>query len=185
MKGKTHCEKVLEVLADGKAHSTADLYRRCGGMILHSRVSDLRKQGHNIVCERIPHAQGAAAYQYTLLPNARPKTPHEKLAELLAVPGALPADQLRLDSDMIAPRIPSQQYRIVRVKNGGEPEIVGAVATQEEIGPALCAWGAEGMFDDYCVGLLDVLDHKKPGTNIWVGKWLVKPWVAKKRRDAA
>lgn len=181
----SQASRILDVLKDGKSHSVPEIHRRAGTSRLNSRVSDLRKQGYNIVCERIPHAMGAAAYQYTLLPDARPKTPHEKLAELLSVPGALPADQLRLDSDMIAPRIPSQRYRIVRVKNGGEPEIVGAVATQEEIGPALCAWGAEGMFDDYCVGLLDVLDHKKPGTNIWIGKWLVKPWVAKERRDAA
>lgn len=44
----THNAKVLELLSDGKPHSHQELYRLY--VIAHSRVSDLRKQGHNIAC---------------------------------------------------------------------------------------------------------------------------------------
>lgn len=42
----THCERILDVLADGKWHSTSNIHRRAGNMIIHSRIADLRKKGH-------------------------------------------------------------------------------------------------------------------------------------------
>lgn len=60
----TGCERVLHRLEQGPA-TAAELYQL--GVILHSRVSDLRRQGHNILCERVD-GDGAAGYLYTLLP---------------------------------------------------------------------------------------------------------------------
>ncbi len=42
----THCEKVLALLSDGKPHSHHELYAL--HVIAHSRISDLRSQGHTI-----------------------------------------------------------------------------------------------------------------------------------------
>lgn len=46
----THAEKVLQLLSDGKPHSHLEGYRL--GVMLHSRVADLRKKGHVIECWR-------------------------------------------------------------------------------------------------------------------------------------
>lgn len=46
----THAERVLQLLADGKPHSHLEGYRL--GVMLHSRVADLRKKGHRIECWR-------------------------------------------------------------------------------------------------------------------------------------
>jgi hypothetical protein len=62
--------RILAVLQDGKPHSTAELYRRVGGMILHSRVAELRKRGYRISCEYVG-GSGASAYVYTLTEPAR------------------------------------------------------------------------------------------------------------------
>ena len=42
----THCERVLALLADGQPHSHHEGYAL--NVILHSRVSELRKRGHRI-----------------------------------------------------------------------------------------------------------------------------------------
>jgi hypothetical protein len=91
---------------------------------------------------------------------------------------------LRLDTDMIAPRIPSERYRLFRVRNGGEPEIVATVGTEEEIGPAILRLGEEGEFDDVCLGIQDSmarwegLPEHEGDTRYgrYVGAWLLKPW---------
>ena len=46
----THAEKVMALLSDGKPHSHLEGYRL--GVMLHSRVADLRKKGHRIDCWR-------------------------------------------------------------------------------------------------------------------------------------
>ncbi len=43
----THNERVLALLSDGQPHTHHELYQL--HVIAHSRVADLRKQGHNIV----------------------------------------------------------------------------------------------------------------------------------------
>lgn len=35
---------------------------------MHSRIADLRKQGHNIECFRIAGKEGAASFGYRLIP---------------------------------------------------------------------------------------------------------------------
>jgi hypothetical protein len=156
--------RVLEVLADGKPHSVPDIHRKAGTMRLNSRVADLRKQGHNIVCEHVKGKTGASAYRYTWI-DAPPQP--------ATVPG-----QLTLTTDEIAPRTENERYRLFRVRNGGPPEIVCTVSSPEAVGVALCTLGAEGEWDDVCVGVQDALSRFDNKQQKWVGKWLVKPWVA-------
>lgn len=47
---RTHCDRVLDLLADGRWHSHMEGYQL--GVILHSRVADLRRRGHRIDCRR-------------------------------------------------------------------------------------------------------------------------------------
>lgn len=162
VKPDTHCGRVLAALADGKPHTTRQLYRECGPMILHSRIADLRAKGYDIACEHIAgKGTGAGAYRYQWL-DAPAQEPE------------LGNGQLSMTTDEIAPRVPQERYRIFRVSNGGPPEIVATVGTLAEVGPALYTLGCEGEFDDYCLGLQDALDHQDGGK--WVGKWFVKPW---------
>lgn len=136
----THCQRVLDVLADGRRHSVPEIHRRAGTMRLNSRVAELRKRGHDIVCDRIPGRKGAASYGYTWVDA--PPQPAQAEA------------QLRLDSDEIAPREEAQRYRIYRVVGIGDPELVATVASPEAVGVALCTLGAEGEFEDACVGIM-------------------------------
>lgn len=80
-----------------------------------------------------------------------------------------------LDGDVIAPRTKNERYRIYRVKDGGAPELIATCRTQGSVGVTLCTLGAEGEFLDYCVGVLDSMDHKD-SSGQWIGKWLVLPW---------
>jgi len=50
----THKEKVLALLSDGRPHTHHELYQL--GCIAHSRVADLRRDGHVIVCTSETHA---------------------------------------------------------------------------------------------------------------------------------
>lgn len=43
----THNERVLDLLSDGEPHSHLELYNL--HVIAHSRIADLRKQGHRIM----------------------------------------------------------------------------------------------------------------------------------------
>lgn len=61
----TGSQRVLERLQHGPA-TAAELYDL--GVIVHSRVSDLRRKGHTITCERV-HGDGAAGYLYRLGPE--------------------------------------------------------------------------------------------------------------------
>src|SRR3972149_11474010 len=56
----THCTRLLDVLADGKPHDHLSLYRL--NMIVHSRVSELRKRGYRIEMRR-----DGGLYLYRLL----------------------------------------------------------------------------------------------------------------------
>jgi hypothetical protein len=65
----THCQRILDALRDGSWKTTHTLYMECGPMILHSRVSDLRKRGHNVQGRHVPGQTGANGYEYRLLPS--------------------------------------------------------------------------------------------------------------------
>lgn len=60
----SHCERLLEVLSDGQEHPHTELYRL--GMMVHSRVSDLRKRGHNIT-QHVRRVDGRNVSFYRLL----------------------------------------------------------------------------------------------------------------------
>ena len=63
----SHCDLILNALRDGQWHTTADLYRATGGfLILHSRISDLRRRGHIIDGRHVPGRSGADGYEYRL-----------------------------------------------------------------------------------------------------------------------
>lgn len=63
----SHCERILEALRDGTWKTTSQLYREVGPMILHSRISDLRKRGHNVEGRHVPGQSGADGYEYRLV----------------------------------------------------------------------------------------------------------------------
>jgi hypothetical protein len=66
---------ILSVLEDGEKHTQADLLRRsftergCG-LTVHSRIADLRKQGHYVICERVPGADRGHAWAYQLVASS-------------------------------------------------------------------------------------------------------------------
>ena len=48
----SQCDRVLYVLEVGEAHTIQEIHERAGTMRLNSRVAELRKRGHEIVCTR-------------------------------------------------------------------------------------------------------------------------------------
>lgn len=71
-RGPSHCAVLLEILGDGEPHTSSEILRgaleRCGGMIVHSRVADLRRRGYTIECVHLDDvSSGAGAYSYRLL----------------------------------------------------------------------------------------------------------------------
>lgn len=60
----TGCERVLARLERGPA-TAAELYADTY-TVVHSRIADLRRQGYDITCERVPGKTGARSYLYTL-----------------------------------------------------------------------------------------------------------------------
>jgi hypothetical protein len=80
----THKQKVLQLLSDGKPHNHHELYAlRVMG---HSRVSDLRADGHNIVQWR-----EGDLYFYRLLLNASPNRTGEAYIPSVSPDAADPA----------------------------------------------------------------------------------------------
>jgi hypothetical protein len=62
----SHCDLILNALRDGSWKTTSTLYREVGPMILHSRISDLRKKGHTVEGRHVPGQTGAEGYEYRL-----------------------------------------------------------------------------------------------------------------------
>ena len=63
----SHCDRILHALRNGEWRTTASLYQELGGMILHSRISDLRAKGHNVEGRHVPGRTGADGYEYRLV----------------------------------------------------------------------------------------------------------------------
>jgi hypothetical protein len=67
-------------------------------MILHSRIADLRKKGHNVEGRHVPGMTGADGYEYRLLPSVTyedvPRVRRE--ASLPPEAAAPPAEQLTI-----------------------------------------------------------------------------------------
>jgi hypothetical protein len=140
-------------------------------MIVHSRIADLRGKGYRIEHGTVAGRVGAQAHRYRWL-------------DAPVTQNRADENQMRLDTDMIAPRIPAERYRLFRVRNGGDPEIVCTVGTEEEIGPAILRLGEEGEFDDYSLGIQDSMARWEGVTaeegdtrfGRYVGEWKLKPW---------
>jgi hypothetical protein len=77
----THSDRVLDLLADGEPHSHRELYGLY--VIVHSRISDLRKRGHTIECWR-----EGDEYLYQLVSAVDPCNGSESTAALLPPPVA-------------------------------------------------------------------------------------------------
>ena len=71
----SHCQKILDALRDGQWHTTAQLYRDCGPMILHSRISDLRHKGFDVEGRHVPGMTGADGYEYRLAEATKVRPP--------------------------------------------------------------------------------------------------------------
>lgn len=65
-------DRILEVLADRKQHTAAELYRT--GCVLHSRISVLRDRGYVIDVTRTAGV-GAESYLYRLVATPEPGNP--------------------------------------------------------------------------------------------------------------
>ena len=68
----TDVDFLLSVLADGEAHSQAEILRRSfdergHGLTVHSRAADLRRQGHAIEVSYVAGERRGRAYVYRLL----------------------------------------------------------------------------------------------------------------------
>jgi hypothetical protein len=59
----TQKQRILAVLGDGRWHTAAELYRT--GCVLHSRISDLRREGYRIERRHVGGV-GAEAHEYRL-----------------------------------------------------------------------------------------------------------------------
>lgn len=68
----TDADFLLSVLEDNQPHSQSELLARsfnergCG-LTVHSRIADLRRKGHVIVCERVEGKTRGQAWRYQLL----------------------------------------------------------------------------------------------------------------------
>lgn len=112
MSKPTQYDRILEVLADRKQHTAAELYRT--GCVLHSRVSVLRKRGYVIEVSRADGV-GAESYLYKLVSTPEEGTSASVLSSgagtvteatgcLTAEPPAPDSGQLNLWDSAAAPR---------------------------------------------------------------------------------
>lgn len=155
----THNAILLSILSDGKPHTTTGIIR-AHPMMVHSRVSDLRKPPYNyeIVHETVKGRRGGRAHQYTLL--------NPPAGAVVSANG----DEPVVEWEEIWPRTAEYRYRLYRLDDEGEPVVLTAVPTPEELGFALVHMGGEGQLDRTCIGILDVM--AEPGAK----KWILNPW---------
>ncbi len=94
----SHCDRILDALRDGEWHTTHALYIEVGPMILHSRISDLRKKGHNVEGRHVPGRTGADGYEYRLAPSVTfVEVPRTRLPVDPHTPPVPAAEQLTID----------------------------------------------------------------------------------------
>lgn len=165
----TQGTRILRVLADGLPHTVADIHRRAGYSRLNSRVSELRKSGHNIICEKVPGRTGSRGYRYTWLNPTPGLTMPVLQSSVVQGPPALVNDDV--------PRTLETRYRIYCVPRYGEQTLIGTAATPAEVGVKLCEMGAKGQLEGCVVGVLDthgVPKEEQPGDWLWnphEGRW--------------
>lgn len=161
VKDGSHGARVLDALSDLNWHSTSDLGRRCGEIVIHSAVSNLRKSGYRIEHRLLKgKSRASLANQYRLVDPPLP----------LPSPGTdkLPTRTI-LDRDAI-PRTKAHKYRIYRVI-AGELELVATARGPNSLGRKIIELGIKNEFQQSCLGLLETFGQS--GTP---GMWLVSPW---------
>ena len=164
---ETQASRILAVLRDGREHTLAEIHRRAGHSIVHSRISDLRAKGCVIDHRTKPRKRGAAASTYRLV-----SAPEAVLATASRQADAWAraereAEQRRRD----VPRDDTHRYRLYGVRDGGVLDLLGTAASPETVGRLLVNLGERGELHGVCVGLLDT--H---GTDTATGSWTVNPW---------
>jgi hypothetical protein len=177
VKSGSQCYRVLAVLADYKPHTVPEIHRKAGTMRLNSRIAELRvRYGYNIACEHVSGRRGAAAYRYKLSPPAWGPLPPE-LAELRQQREQAAAfDPTAVPWEDVAPRRPEERYRIYRLTDGDERELLATCETPAAVGVALCTLAEEGEFKRSAVGVLDT-----GGTDEKPGHWVINPWEGRTR----
>jgi hypothetical protein len=123
-------------------------------MRLNSRVSELRKRGHDIECER-RKGTGPRAFFYRWL-NVTDDYRARETPPTMADPGI--------------PNTPATRMRIY-TRVGGDLRCIAACATPEAMGVALATLAAEGEFDGKLVGVMDRPGDDEPG------HWLFRPFA--------
>ena len=154
--------RILRVLGDEHWHTTANLYRKCGGMILHSRISELRKHGFEIDHEVIPGKSGALGHRYRLLNSPSPADLDAIVGPVVNASSGIPREDV--------PRDLAHRFRIYKMVYD-ELVLLATASTAEDVGVAIVALGNEGQLAGGCLGLLDT--H---GTDEARGSWTVQPW---------
>lgn len=102
------CDRLLAVLKDGGFHSHSELYGL--GMIVHSRIADLRARGLNIVCRRqsdwnATKRRRETTYFYALI---APALDSETNAPTLAVPRGVSESSAASGPDSPPPVSPAE-----------------------------------------------------------------------------
>ncbi len=87
----SHCKQILRALQDGQWHTSMALYIEVGPCVLHSRISDLRHQGHLVEGRHVPGKTGATGYEYRLIEANKVRQP-----DVASSPDAPAAEQLSL-----------------------------------------------------------------------------------------
>jgi hypothetical protein len=162
MPSPSQTQRVLAVLADGRPHTTSEIHRRAGTMRLNSRISEMRKAGHDIICEKVPGRRGPTAFRYTLL-NPPPIDRNVKVFDVDPLP-----------PEVVAPRDAANRYRIYVVPRYGEQRLIATAPDDGGVGKALITLGREGELEGCCVGLGDT--HGKEDEPM---EWLINPHEAR------
>lgn len=63
----TQCDAILSHLQAGNTITPAQAYKLCGTLALHSRISELRADFHDIHCELVPTPSGKHVGRYSLI----------------------------------------------------------------------------------------------------------------------
>lgn len=156
--------RILLALADGEWHTTAAIHRRAGASRLNSCITKLRKQGYVIESGRIEGKVGGASWRYrlvTTLPSA--------FVELAK------ADRKQAERERSeVPRDAAHRYRIYRLIFD-RLELVAAVPTPADVGPAMIMHGSLGVFAGATIGVLDATKGERiEGKR--TGIWIINPW---------
>jgi hypothetical protein len=157
--------RILAVLWDGQRHTVPEIHRRAGGCRLNSRISELRRHGCEIECDRDPRRKGAGAYGYRLVatpPGLEPPPEQAEWARMLA-----DAEQRRAS----VPRDAEHRLRLYGIRDGDVLDVLGTAATAADLGVLIVELGRRGGLHHLCLGVLDTF-----GRDTNAGTWLVNPW---------